>query len=566
MLALRDEIATHHDTARVAADMPLPRPVQHDPDAPANGTTAAEARRPAPPPAPPSSLSDLWRARGWVAALRAHDGLPRLGTAALEQARIEEAFVSARNPVARQNLVFLSALTVPLAECEGWLRAVASGEDAADAEDALCALAFSGAGSEKEAFLALARAASAARVHRLLGTCDDHEALGQTGTPEAREVLRSYRCVEVFDREPYFKYTHVAARISWLPHPDRSNGLERELLSAWVDRYPGHPGGDDMAYRVARTYARDMRWAESAVWYARSASLPDQDVSDAAVARLLATAELLMTPEEIDRVAHDRGLDTPNRLLLTSVRIRRVAAERGYAAGLAAAAGHAAAEPRSPIASAYRTRGGEAEAPPDDGLSRGYVDRRLVPRAESRPLSRRMLASQFRSWEEIAALEQAAARASGRARSDLLYRIAARLYHDDRVLFPEYGTSGCSIEWALRVPVARENEAIDRLWQSAKACWYALTLSHARAIALFDEIERSDPGYPALDKVLFSRAMARKHLLGRRSEDDVQRGQIATLVADFESCAARFPEGTLADDSVAAARYWRRTRPDAFAR
>ncbi len=517
-------------------------------------------------------MHDLARARGWVAALRAYDGLPRLGSHAREQERLAEALAEAKNPVARQNLIFLTALTVPLSQCEMWLRALADGEDAGDAEDALLALAYGGAADGKEAFLRLAREPSPAKVHGLLDEWDEHEALGHTGTPEAREVLRSYRCIEVLDRVPYFKWTLVEARVHWLGHPDPSDAVDRALRAAWIDRYPGHPGSDDMAYRIARTHARERRWAEAARWYARSASLPDQDLKWAAVDRLLATAELMMSPEEIEAVAHDRGFDTPNRLLLCYVRIRRIAAERGFAAGLAAAAGHAAAEPTSPIAIAYLARAAETvpeEAVQDDPRPYSEIRRakRLAPPQESRSLDRAAIARQMRAWEVLADLEERTARSRRSERSALLYRRAALLFHDSQVLFPiPYGRVSPSKEDYLDLPVAREDPEMLRQWREAKERWYAHALSLARAVELFDEIERSDPDYPSLDKVLFSRGLARKKLLDLRVPQGSQPAQIAALVADFERCAARFPESPLALDSVAAARYWRRTRPDAFGR
>ncbi|MGQ0614106.1 MAG: hypothetical protein ACT4PV_10250 [Planctomycetaceae bacterium] len=570
---------------------------------PTRASEAAEGAHPPPPPSPPSTVQgrlypvkpshaeELGRSPGWIDSLRVLAGLPRLPGAPEQALRLARALEGAEDPVSRQNIIFLAALTLPWPVAEPWLRAVRDAGDPEDGEDALCALAFSGDPAARGEFRGLSGVPSRARVHRLLPSYAHHEELGEERTVEAREVLRSYRAIEVLDREPYFKRLIVLVPYAWLPHPAPSEELSREIQEQWLARYPGHPGSDDIALRLARLQTEPYAAAR---WYARSACLPDQDVTSGAVLGLLATCELLLRHEQLDWLAHERALDSPCRALVQYVRLRRIAAEQGFARALAEAEGAAHAEPDGAIAGAWRHRwaagvpqgveSGWAPLAADDPLrdqappvppASTWPDRldarwrrrapaaeeQLSPSREPVQLDARSLASQFRAWETLAELERRAAGARRAERSDLLYKQAAIFFHDPGVLFPVYGTGTTNFQYMLQW---RGHASLQPRVEATLEAFEESSYSSYRAIALFDRIEREDAGYAAMDRVLFSRAVARKRALDFPA--GLPRPLIPDLTRDLERCSALFPGSPLADDSARAAAWWRSAHPAAFHR
>lgn len=549
----------------------------------------------------PSRPGQLASAGGWMRAIALHAGLPRRDGASLAVALAE-----AVDPVARQNVIFLAVLTLPPEESYPWLRGLAAGDSAGDAEDALLALAFDGDPEARAAFARLAGAPSRAPVHRLLDDHYDHEELGRTGTEAARAVLRSYRAIEVLDREPYFKFTfHDVRHAGWRPHPSRTPELDRELLPEWLARYPGHPGSDDMAIRLGWLATARGAHVEAARWYGRAAALPDQDVVESAVGNLAATCELLLTPEELDALAHEQGLATPNRTLLQYVRLRRLASERNLEVAMAHAAALGRDEPATVLGYAWNHRrsapepkgldSGLARLPADDplrgvegappferpegapapalvpGWLRWGIDdaRRLEPWPDRLQIHDDTLRRQFRAWEAIAALDLRAAQATGDARADLLYKEAAIFYHDPRVLYPAYASDVDFRRVFWRVTWEKYTPRPASFGDFVRTSYSLL-----HAIRLLERIEREHPRYAAMDKVLFSQGLAWKNLLrwscdaaegGYGGADpEPQRTKIRLATAALERCSALFPRSPLADDAERAASFWRRTRPEAF--
>jgi len=557
----------------------------------------------------PGKPAQLAAAGGWMRALAVHAALPPAGGPAAELAQLQATLAVAADPVARQNLIFLGVLTLPPDVSHPWLRALAAGSSAADAEDALVALAFDGDAEARAGFARLAETRSPAPVHRLLDDCYAHEELGRTASDEAREVLRSYRAIEVLDRVPYFKITfHFVRHAPWRPHPARTPDLDRELLAEWVARYPGHPGGDDMALRLGRLATARGAHVEAARWYGRAVTLPDQDVVDEAASDLVATCELLLTPEELDGLAHEQGYLTPNRTLLQYIRLRRLAAERGFDVATWYAAALGRDEPQSLLGYAWNHRRATLEPrglrsglvpltaddllrgrdprPPSFPRAEGAPDITALPGLWVRPKDAKArlypwpervqiwelgVMRQLRAWEALAALEQRAAQAAGDARADLLYKEAAIFFHDPRVLYPAYAS-------------ARDYRKLFATVTGTRTCarpasfgaYVRTSYSLLRAIRLFERIERDHPDYAGLDRVIFSEGLAWKELLdwkcdaveggyGCVKEDPYpRRTKIRLATTTLERCAATFPQSPLADDALRAAAYWRRTEPNAF--
>lgn len=544
------------------------------------------------------TVAQLAAADHWWTSLDRFDRLPPVATPTAELDRLAAAFAQADDPRARQNLIFLAAISLPADVVEPWLEELRTGSDTADAEDALCALAFNLAPDAMPAFEALAR------------TPDEAIATSPWPLPEvpdpqlARRLRRSYRSLEVLDRAPYYKAGFgYLVRVLAAPHPRPDAAAARRMRAAWLRRFAGHPGSDDTALRIALSYQTEGDHVAAARWFARAASLPDHDKLGRAAFCLVSTCELALTPGQIDVLAHDRGLDTPNRAIMQYVRLRRVAAERGCAEALAVAEGLAGAEPTSLIAYAWRNR---FAAPVPRGLDSGFAPlpahdplRRVAAREERAPvpeddellhgrsglvywwaheeeekrkpwpeafiIDADVLMGQLRAWETLAALESRARTARRRARGDLLYKQAAVLYHDRDVFFPAYGRHTENFRGVIRRVYYRSGKtpalaaAVDRFERNSFA-WL-------RALELFRAIEREAPDYAAMDKVLFSQGLALRRLLDYlpyKRDRTWQRGMIRDVVTALERCAREFPDSPLAPDAGRAVAYWRANRPDAF--
>jgi len=556
---------------------------------------------------PPTTVSDLATAGGWMRSIATHRALPGLAGPEAERDRLEKTLAEALDPVARQNVIFLAVLTLPTDVSHPWLSSLMAGGSGGDAEDALLALAFDGDAEGRARFAQLARAPSRAPVRRLVNNVDAHEELGQSGSDEAREVLRSYRAIEVLDRVPYFKMTfELVAHAPWVPHPARTPDLDRELLPAWLARYPGHPGSDDMGVRLGRIDTLRGEHYEAARWYSRASTMPDQDLCEVAIEDLVATAELLLTPEDVDRLANEQGYGTPNRSLLQYIRLRRLAAERGFDVAVSHAAVLGRDEPSSVLGYAWNNRyaapvpkglsSGLAPAPPDDPLrviqeaaaplvrperapaperiptwwSCCDNESRLDPWPEPLQIDETLLMRQFRAWEAIASLELRAARARGDARADLLYKEAAILYHDPRAIFPAYAVI-CDFRRVFRHVTSEECKPEPASFGGFVRTSYPLL----RAIRVFERIEAEHPRYAAMDKVLYSEGLAWVKLTrygcdaseggyGPEEEWPFDRRKIRNAVDSLERCATLCPWSPLADDAQRAVLYWKKVRPDAF--
>ena len=582
-----------------------------------------------------TTVAQLARTPRWVPFLETWLRLPEAEDDAERLARIQEALAQASGPVVRQNLIFLAALGLPLEVSQAWLEQLAGSEGAADAEDALLALAFTGERAAEAAFQRMARDADAAKVRRILDGSNDHEQLAARNDAEVRGVLRSYRAIEAYLREPYFKIMAFEATdfayaerdyqkmVGWVDGRERSLLETVDLLRAWMERYPGHPGSDDMANHLAWMYVRTGDLMEAARWFSRAATLPDQDVVYASARALAGLVEIDLTPEQVLSLSEDEGLSTPNRHFLQYVWLRRLAAERGFDAALRALPDFARREPASEVTSAWEGRWGAAvpkgldsglvPLPANESLRRsgpsagwsqrggphadnwdrggsttsihnfgfwgGWSDWRLNPWPEVVYLDRDRLPSQMRAWSTLAELERRGARARGDARADLLYQQAAVFYHDRDVLFPLYGWHDFNFSSVLhsvqRVHGGAEGD-IGAAARRARERFETTSLSYVRAMALFEQIEREHPHWAGMDKVIFSQGLIWRRLIDSRpsrysvywwqgAEDDALVA-IRRTVATFERLIQRFPDSPLADDAAAAVAWWRRARSGAFAR
>ncbi|MFM8979272.1 MAG: hypothetical protein ACKOSS_02230, partial [Planctomycetia bacterium] len=527
---------------------------------------------------PPSRLSQVRRLRRWGDFLRAWKGLPAAIPPAARAAEREGALAGVADPVVRQNVIFAATLLHPWDEVRPWLQALQQGPDPADAEDALCARAFSGDAQALPAFEALSRQPSGAAVH-LLDWPDEHDALAAQGTDAVRASLRAYRAVEVLDRRLYFHLMPFLVTGTWdedtargllgfQPRPAPDVRRDEALLRAWLARYPGHPGTDGMCLRIARVRVAEGRVPDAAEWFARCLAGPDQDRAHRARAPLVMLAERLLSIDELGVLAEASGAATPSRTLFRYARLRRLAVERGPQAACQAAALQAQGD-EGVLGWAWRARlsspvprglsSGVTPLPAGDSLrevqaapegrpapvlppdspgeppsfadllgvqsSRGWGEAgRAAPPQDPWHLDAERLARQFRAWATLAELERRTDAARGAARADLLYKQAAVLYHDRDVFFPCYGTHSANFGWALSALDDRDDTPAAALPAAPSLQAYAQrAFSWERALLLFARIEREHPDYAALDKVLFSTGMCLKRLVDYRPRNADER-------------------------------------------
>ena len=509
-------------------------------------------------------------------------------------AALSSALAIATDPVARQNLIFHIAIELPSETAFPRLRLLGPGGGGGDAEDALCALAFRGDPAAMQEFLSLSSIPALVEVRRLV-EADEFEHLAAAGE---RELLRAWRCIEALDGAPYFH-----ASIGFPTGSSAAPGGEvvaAEILPAWLARYDGHPGSDDMAWRLARISLRRGDRQDALRWASRALTLPDQDMAPA-------SAELLVSIAELSPLEGSSGVFLPdpweperNRGLLSYVRIRRIAAERGFAEGLAEAERISLVEPGLEVSRAYRARW--AEAPPR-GLESGAAplprgdpllrvegerieDRMLVNPAtayntwawhcaaaedpddpDSRTSARlrpspdpvrlplRRLAFQLRCWSTMEELQWRASREpSCDGRADLDYKRGAVFYRERDILFPAYAVdarrcSGLPSGWSLD-----DGES--------EARWLHSSLSLPWASATFEGIREGAPSSAVADRAAFSAGLAGIRAAGDRHLWPWKAAFLRVGAEAFERCARDYPSSPLARDAAAAASYWRRERPD----
>ncbi|MCB9896441.1 MAG: hypothetical protein H6825_00425 [Planctomycetes bacterium] len=507
-----------------------------------------------------------------------------------------DALQLARHPLARQMLVMHVALTAPPDDARQRLQPLLDGDDAGDREDALLALAFRGDAAAASGFVALAARPSEAVVRRPLGAVRGEQMLERES---ARDVLRSYRALEVLWRRPYFGldarvWRGAGTTFPWVDADAPSSADEELLLEAWRARYPGHCGSDNVALRLARLHLAAGRDLDALREASRASVEPDADRRDEALMLLVALAEFspLGSPvvgDIVDPRAPERNAD-----LLLSIRARRYAAELGYAAALDEVARVAASRPELLVSRAYRERWAgrvpcalasgqqpvawddplrRTDAPEDDAvpwdtpLDRYGNETDLDPSPEGVVLDLGALRDQFRSWETMAAFEERERRARGDERLDWAYKRAALYYHSRDVLHPVYAGHGAN--WSGRPdPAWLRGDGPDA---PSAFDWYEATLSWNLATDGFLALVRDDPGHPLADEALFSAGLAQikaadeSPVAHTPAGNERRWGHVARGVQILERLAREYPLSPLADDAAAAARYWRRTRPTQLA-
>ncbi len=564
----------------------------------------------------PNDKRDLSKQRRWAHCLQCFGNQEDAHELDARFERLRAALAQATNPVARQNLIFLAAMTLEPNSARRLLDPIVAGDNAEDREDAVGALAFSGDAGMFATFRALP--IRDAKVHRLVDSLPELELIAAAGTTAARRVLRSYRLIEALDRDPYFDIMSLVAPHDWMPPPNPSVETHERFLKTWLERYAGHPGSDDMGFRLGVLAVRRDDMLGAAVWFSRASTWPDQRVNDwGSPGHALRTcAEFFLDLGQLDHLLNTDGLQTPNRQWLQYVLVRRTAAEQGFEDGLRLAAAIATTEPETVLAQAWRERwaapaprglmSGVTPLAPNDPLlavaniatgpamrvitgarvhrvtasreltqtDREFWKRlaaledqsRLYPSSESKAIDEARTAAQFRIWETLAELERRASRVRGDAAHDLIYKQGAIFYHEAaNALLPTYQRGRRRQDSMMFSRVVTKARA-----QLVRHRFRDTSFGPLRAIALWRHLEQRATGYPGLDKALYSQGLAWRKMLDHEDAPvyhlPSHKEVVTGLVDAFDRCAQRFPQSPLARPASDASRYWRQRAPELFVR
>jgi hypothetical protein len=518
-----------------------------------------------------------------------------------------------RSGKARQNIIFLAALTDPAARTRlgGLLdpAGVSLGDE--DRSDARSALAALGDSPSIEWFLRDSPP-TRAFVGRPVFEFPDYEK--EERDEGSRAVVRSYRFWEILFREPYFKRLKLLSRAGIYSMTARgASAPEREalaarLLPAFIEKWPGHPGSDDFALRLMNHAIGRRDLKEIYLWAQRASLLPDQDSSGPAVAIVKALAESQLSTTALDEVLasedgkrnrdfllYERFLKTARQDLAAGIEgfDRAAADDRG---GVFARARRDAArvEPSKALRDGIRedltleilrlypersrrlaeTPYEPRREPGDEDFlgvladrEREVVRRTTLERARSVALDPAKLARQYRLLVELAnlaALERG--EADPELKADLRYRQAKVHYREEGILFPIFADH--TMGWGYSLNAVRYDADGDRRLEDYAAATFALR----RAYGVLESILRDYPAYRGKHSVLYHMAQAYAKLMdyrpakavdawtlpdrppagNREGAEEYAHRRVGEL---FRRVADEFPESEWADESERGAAY-----------
>ncbi len=443
---------------------------------------------------------------------------------------------------ARQNILFLIALTAP--DAVKRLGPVFTGQKTApeDKADAGCALAALG---DEAAIAWLAKEFKTTDVFLGKPVFEFGDYRKEEADEKNRAAVRSYRFWEVIFRRPYYRRLEFMARagIYRMTAPVLSDterdALAARLLPLFIARWHGHPGSDDIAMRMLNYAVQKRDLTSIYVWAQRASLLPDQDCAGGAVTILTALADSQLSVQDIDEIlASPDGKQ--NRPFLQYERFLKTV-RRDLDAGLDYFDKVARAEPASIFAKARKMA---AKVRPSSALRDGVLQglslkillgypkrslalgntpyqpektttedaylgvlttrereivlRTKLKRSSSVSVDASRLASQYRLLLELRNLKQWEEQATDPAeKADVRYRQAKMFYRESRIVFPIWG--GEIMNFGYRLNAVRYDAEADKRLEAYVGEVFALR----RAYAILDSIRVDYPDYHGMDLVLF---------------------------------------------------------------
>lgn len=520
---------------------------------------------------------------------------------------------AAKSGKVRQNIVFLVALTDPAARktLRALLDTAAAGLSEEDQMDLRSALAALGDPEAVEWFVSRFPP-TRAFIGRPIFEFSDYEKEEQDEANRA--TVRSYRFWELLLREPYFKRLKFLARAGIYSMLARGmSALEREALAAkvlpaFIEKWPGHPGSDDIALRLMNHAIGRKDLKEIYVWAQRASLLPDQDASGTAVVILKALAESQLSIAALDEVLasetgkqnrdflrYERFIKTARQDLAAGLEYfdRTAAADRGSVFSHARRAA-ASVEPSQALRDGihenlsleilrlYPERSRRlAETPREPRTERGddsfvqlltpreqeVVLRTRLDRASSVEMDAPMLGRQYRLLVELRNLQVLEREQSDpEVKADLRYRQAKMHYRELDIFSPVWADH--KLGWGYSLNAVRYDPEGDRRLEEYVARSFALR----RAYEILESLLGDYPDYGGRHNVAFHMAQAYAKLMDYKpakavdtwvypdrppagSGEGVEEYAHRRVGELFRRVAEEFPESEWADESERGAAY-----------
>ncbi|BAF58445.1 hypothetical membrane protein [Pelotomaculum thermopropionicum SI] len=146
---------------------------------------------------------------------------------------------------------------------------------------------------------------------RALSPALDWQLLQEAGEKYPQSYLaRGIKAYEEVRGEPYFEMERRKQQGNWdvYFYGDEQYDPEREIpgWEKFLAEFPGHPGADDAAYRLARCYEIEGRWTDALNTLRKALSLPDGDIRYHAAGRLVYVLDVRMTYDQLKELSQAR--------------------------------------------------------------------------------------------------------------------------------------------------------------------------------------------------------------------------------------------------------------------
>lgn len=155
-------------------------------------------------------------------------------------------------------------------------------------------------------------------------------------------LARGIRAYEEVRGEPYFELDRREKYAGKWPvyfHGDDQYNPDIEIpgWEKFLSRFPGHPETDDAAYRLARCYEIEGRWAEALNTLQKALSLPDGDIRYHAAGRTIYILDVRMTHDQLKELPRQTLAPSLHPLLDYTLAVREIRRDNYREAALALA-------------------------------------------------------------------------------------------------------------------------------------------------------------------------------------------------------------------------------------
>lgn len=304
----------------------------------------------------------------------------------------------------------------------------------------------------------------------------------------------------------------------------------------FLESYSGHPGADDAAYRLGRSYEIKGDYLNALNALDTALELPDGDCWDDAAGRIVYIMDAVMPTQELESIDKSRLHERLRPLIDYSLAVRRLRQD-DYRGALSLIRGFLDRNPRpwSPMMGYH-------------GYDTLYYYGGDPYRAYD--LAGKIL-EQARAVSELAELKERLERDEKSAGSDrwaVLYELAAKIYHNPLMYYNHlWCGQRASYRWMQFLESAWFNDLSPSVANYLKGM-----INYYHAKDAFEKVAESEKAPPELRaKALYSVGLCYVGIDQWGSEveligEDVA-GQVVSTYRDF---IARFPDSSMADDAM----------------